>query len=129
MTRPDELKAAIERVAEQLDQADVYEFPPSYRDPKAFESDISALIDAARRVEAWRDINQAPKTGERILAAFPWTDSDGKEVVCVGTVVWRERWYPDCPPSWLFEAVNDTYMVSPTHWQPMPPAPEPKGLT
>ncbi len=62
----------------------------------------------------WQPIETAPKDGTRVLAARKW--KKGQWVYRIAH--WADRglgnWVSD-PGEWL---------VQPTHWQPLPPAPE-----
>jgi len=78
----------------------------------------SAIAAWNRRASGWQPIETAPRDGRRILAWITNRVSDNGKKVDIPTIV--SWWGPDAD-CW----VEDGYdTVRPTHWQPLPAAPE-----
>lgn len=71
----------------------------------------AALAAAPRMGEGWLPISTAPKDGTPILGFMPsyYQNSGGQSVI-----LWMEgQWFD-----------NRAFVTEPTHWMPLPPAPE-----
>ncbi len=83
---------------------------------KNLEDTIVALSSPAR--EEWRTIESAPKDGSEFLA---WPCSTEK-----GNIVVKAHWYVHpSVQAWLTDEIDcGDYEFQPTHWRPLPPAPQ-----
>ena len=81
---------------------------------------ISALRELrAYRKEGWRPIETAPKDGTEILVCGPACSGFYFSVAC-----WKDRWQE----SWWSD-YEDEELFPPSHWMPLPAAPEPQEET
>lgn len=85
--------------------------------PRAVVAEVAALLDTP-----WRPINSAPKDGTRLDL---WVE-DGREA----DATWAEPKLSSLGPCWCrwaydecFGWINQAIGGTPTHWQPLPPAP------
>jgi hypothetical protein len=90
-----------------------------------------ARHDARKAESGWRPIKSAPKDGTEVLALLPdgtrtiaaWmTPTEMHGTGALGPDPWDEP-YDDSPRWW--EHFGAEMEVEPTHWQPLPPPPEP----
>jgi hypothetical protein len=83
---------------------------------------IDAVLAAPALAPAWRPISEAPKCDDlesektEILAWEPWQNDPDKG--CRIVLWWEPYMHGGC---WTME---DESVHNPTHWQPLPPAPE-----
>jgi Lar family restriction alleviation protein len=84
------------------------------------ECRTAAIAAWNRRASGWQPIETAPRDGTIILTWITHRATDnGGPVNTAAIVSW---WGPDAD-CWVERDSFDT--VRPTHWQPLPPAPEP----
>jgi hypothetical protein len=74
---------------------------------------IAAANPEAREIMRWRPIETAPKDGSSILAIWRWGDNPDNGAETHMVVRWCGWW----------DAQGFT-QPEPTHWMPLPPAPE-----
>ena len=93
-------------------------------------ADILAAVQAVRDegVQQWQDISTAPKDGSAFLGFWPtvylprlspYQDGDGQS--CPLVTYWETR----TDEGYWATADADSYDRGPTHWQPLPKAPQP----
>lgn len=116
-------------------------FKPMQRPPD-MEAHINALLAEKMTLSGWRPIDTAPKDGSHIILARWgwWTNTDGLEpgskewcdkvwrfakedreygLWWIAKGFWSDRW-----KNWN-DGVEPSGLNQPTHWTPIPPAPEP----
>jgi len=84
---------------------------------------IDTTARAIMALDGWRDIASAPKDGTTILVwrrvgAWSVIGHARWENVC-GVAGWISHGFSDCP--------GNLGLAFPTHWMPLPPAPEPQS--
>ena len=107
MKHDDEL---IERMARALSLEE--EASENYWD--VYVDLAQAALDAAFE---WRDISTAPRDGAFVLGV----NRHGENQV----IRWMEKYHPKSRPTkWMQWDTPDECSFEPTHWLPLPPAPE-----
>ncbi len=106
MTPAPDLDALI---AELEREAKVWDGQPNYPNPSKLYRRAADALSTARRCGAWQPIETAPKGKDILVGAFvggAWFCS----VYTITSDFWREDW--------------ETTESEPTHWMPLPTAPE-----
>lgn len=116
----EELARRFHDTYERLAPSFGYETRPETRDFDPASSNGRLMIAVCAELlpppleSGWRDIESAPTDGTPF-----WAYQSGR----VQFVCWMDD-HPDCGPCWFDDADSEP---EPTHWQPLPPPPEPKG--
>jgi len=107
--------------------SDIVERARKYLAANAAESGADVLIDELaseitrlRSLTEWRPIETAPKNEAEVLLFWPFITQDGYAT----NGFWDDPG-PGVEPHWYSPTVNGG-ATQPTHWLPLPPAPEVK---
>ncbi len=90
-----------------------------------FGQEIDSNINYRRPIQTWQPISTAPKDGTAMLAGWECRHSGWRTAV----VYWDRPYNPESKFDWCLEhtgahAISSHVDGEPSHWQPLPDAPE-----